>query len=61
LIVLRLIRTNRLKRAPHAPYAKKERFAAKDLQDLRAAFHMAQEMGARVGRGALLFGSLPDG
>jgi hypothetical protein len=54
LIVLRLIRTNRLKRAPHAPYAKKEQFAAKNLQDLRAAFHMAQEMGARVGRGALL-------
>ena len=46
---LRVITANRLKHAPHAPYAKKERFAAEDVQDLRAPFHMAQKMGTRVG------------
>ena len=35
------------------------RLAAEDLRDLWAAFHMAQEMGKGLGRGALLLGPVP--
>jgi len=49
LIDLRVSNANRLKHAPHAPYAKKERVAAEDVQDLRSTIHMAQKMGTRVG------------
>jgi hypothetical protein len=49
MIDLRVITANRSKHAPHAPYAKKERFTAEDVQDLRSTIHMAQKMGTRVG------------
>jgi hypothetical protein len=49
LIDLRVINANRSKHVPYAPYAKKERFAAEDMQDLRSPLHMAQKMGTRLG------------
>ena len=37
------------------------RFAEQDMRGLRAAVRMAQEMGARLGRGEVLFGAVPGG
>ena len=37
------------------------RFAEQDLRGLRAAVRMAQEMGARLGRGEVLFGAVSGG
>ena len=37
------------------------RFAKQDLRGLRTAVRLAQEMGARLGRGEVLFGAVPGG
>ena len=37
------------------------RFAKQDLCGLRTAVRLAQEMGARLGRGEILFGAVPGG
>ena len=37
------------------------RFAKQDLRGLRTAVRMAQVMGARLGRGEVLFGAVPGG
>jgi hypothetical protein len=47
--------------AVHGQDAKEIRTAPKNLQNLRAAICLAQEMGKGLGRGALLFGQMQDG
>ena len=45
----------------HAEDAQEIRSAGQDLCDLRPALHLAEKVGAGLGGGALLLGSLPEG
>ena len=49
------------RRARDAEDGAQGRFAKQDLRGLRTAVRLAQEMGARLGRGEVLFGTVPGG
>jgi hypothetical protein len=46
---------------PHGKNAQEGGPAYENLRLLRTAFHLAQEMGQRLGHGPILFGQVPRG